>query len=278
LSEQEDDTGLEIRVRKRRRMRPPFPIPETITEELRDTVFPSERRSVLLNGCRYVRVRFDKCRFGHFGSFGSSFEDCDFRGARFGNGVFGTGTVNSVYLRCRFDGCDLRRIDSGWSRFEDCSFEGVKIKNWIAEPTELVGCRFSGTIENSLLTARSDVFGLNPGTRTRNEFRDNDFSGCELRGVSFEWGIDLSRQKLPRDPRHIYLDRYQERLANARAQVLRWTDLDARRDALEMLDFYSRSGYAEQESLYAERDAVTFVPKPVRDRVWQLLEQTPSHE
>lgn len=269
---EQDDLGIEIRVRKQRPLRPPFAPPRTLTEVVRGGTFPAPERSVVLEACRYEDVSFAKLRFDYFGSHGSTFDRCDFTGARL-RGSLGLGVVDSVYRECRFGRSDLRGIypGPGTARFERCSFENVRLKTFIAHHAEFVECVFTGTVQGVMFWGH----GLSDAEqRYRNEFQGNDFSRAKLVDVGFAGGIDLLAQRLPHDPAHVFLDRWPERVAHARAEILRWTELDERRDALEMLEFFSTGAFAEQEQLFADRGNVRFVPQPLAERVWSLLERS----
>ena len=270
---EQDDPGLEIRVRKRRPLRPPFAPPRTLREVVRGGAFAHPERSVVLEGCRYERVSFAKVPFDYFGSLRSTFEGCDFTGSRL-RGSLGLGVVDSVYRDCRFDKCDMRGIypGPGHARFERCTFEDVRFRTFLAHHAEFVDCVFAGKMKGVTFWGH----GLSDAEeRYRNEFRGNDFTRAMLQDVDFVGGIDLRAQKLPRElgPEYVLLDRWPERAALARAEILRWPDLDERQDALELLEFYGDAPHAEQEQLLAIRDLLPFIPKSVSHRVWDLLER-----
>jgi hypothetical protein len=71
---------------------------------------------------------------------------------------------------------------------------------------KLIECTFQDT------TIKRGVFHGETGNpadlqprRTRNEIRDNDFSGAELEDVDFRGGIDLTRQKLPTGESYLFI-------------------------------------------------------------------------
>jgi hypothetical protein len=138
----------------------------------------------------------------------------------------------------------------------------------------LEDCVFTGVIREVTFAGRSDaISGPDDPARLRNEFRGNDFSEARLDGVAFGYGIDLRAQRLPRDRRYVFVGDAPSRLLEARKAIRRWEELEERRDALEMLDFISIGGGAEeQEDLFKERDHPSFIPESVRQRVWALLE------
>ncbi len=71
--------------------------------------------------------------------------------------------------------------------------------------------------------------------RERNEFRGNDFSGCDLVDVAFRTGIDLSQQKLPTSPEYLYLSAAAAAIERARAAVNGWYDAELREEGLLLL-------------------------------------------
>ena len=83
-------------------------------------------------------------------------------------------------------------------------------------------------------------------------------------------GIKLSDQLLPDDPVYVRIDRLQERIERVRKEVSRWSDGEARLDALAMLEAYADDAEGQDE-LFTRRDSVPLAPE-VRDRVWQMLE------
>jgi len=203
-----------------------------------------------------------------FNAKASVFERCDFSRARLRGGTLGT-SPQCLYRECRFDRADLRGVQPGNARFESCTFENARLDKWLCLSAEFVRCRFAGPIQEVIFSAR--VFPPESAAalgRQRNEFVENDFSNAELINVAFVRGLDLSAQQLPHGPEYVRVPT--ARIAGAREIVERW-EPEARDAALKMLKFYSERGYEEQVELFVRRDRPSFVPEPVRNRIWDLL-------
>jgi uncharacterized protein YjbI with pentapeptide repeats len=211
-----------------------------------------------------------------FWAAGSVFVDCDFRGSRFGHAVLGDISRQTTYRHCQFDGADLRNARPGAARFEECQFAGAKIEDWRCFLNEFVACRFAGKLDGVGFSGRPWGPGadkLKP-RRTTNEFRENDFRQVDLIQCSFKGGIDIGLQLWPASENYVRLDRARERVRTAREIVSGWSDQDARKLALIMLEVYSSSGYEEQEAIFARRDDLKdTIPTDLSDQVWSLLEK-----
>lgn len=159
----------------------------------------------------------------------SRFERCRFERCRFDTASFGAGQSVSEYVDCSFDGSRIRSVATGFSRFARCSFRDVNIRDWSGEHVDLVDCVFSGRIKSAMFWGRPipvwaknqyesmvrhrEKEGLGPPSREyrelvlreANDFYGNDFSQAELIKVSFRYGIDLTKQRLPTGPDYLYL-------------------------------------------------------------------------
>ncbi|GAA2047153.1 hypothetical protein GCM10009779_38500 [Polymorphospora rubra] len=157
---------------------------------------------------------------------GARFERCRFDGLRFQNVAFGSGMELSQYVECSFDGAVLTGA-AGYSRFVGCTFRGAEIRDLTADYLELIDCVFTGRIRSTTFWGApapgsaerftSDLAFLEkqgqpepPGYRTlalrkSNEMHGNDFSGADLVGVAFRYGVDLTRQRLPARSDYLYL-------------------------------------------------------------------------
>lgn len=260
--------GLEIKARARR-VSDPRPI-RIVEHDLRDTRFAVPEEWVIFAGVTFERVDLRGARFRPFGAQASTFIDCDFTGAKFSTGSFGS-LGRSVYRNCRFERADLRGITLvGNARFERCSFVGAKIEGWRADCAEFVDCVFGGRLRDCRFAGRPWTCPGDVG-RDRNDFRGNDFRAAELDGVMFVYGIDLAAQRLPEGPEYIRLDRLAARIGRARAIIARWPDDTARERAFAMLRIYSEDGYAEQRELFTRRSTVKVLGPELVEQVWALL-------
>jgi uncharacterized protein YjbI with pentapeptide repeats len=223
------------------------------------------------------RGDFRETWWDDFWAAGSVFVECDFRGSRFGHAVLGDVSLQTTSRRCRFDGADLRNTFPGAARFEECQFAGAKIEDWRCFLNEFVACRFAGKLDGVGFSGRPWGPGadkLKP-RRTTNEFRGNDFREVDLIQCSFKGGIEISLQLMPESETYIRLDRARERFLKAKDIVSAWTDQEARRLALIMLQVYSSSGFEEQRVIFARRDDLDdTIPRDLSDQVWSLLKQS----
>ncbi len=202
------------------------------------------------------------------------FVRCDFRGLMFDQRLqpLFTSPVQTVFRDCGFDGADLRKAGPGQSRFESCSFDGAKIDRWNSHAAEFIDCRFTGRIESA------KFYGKPPGAaaaqldppRTSNEFVGNDFRDAVLADTLFVHGIPFAKQKWPEGPDHVRFDRIHQRLQRARAEVMRWTDIEKRTAALEMILRLS-TRYGEQPELVRVRYDGSSTPVAIQDQVWELI-------
>lgn len=208
---------------------------------------------------------------------GSVFERCDFRGLaldRRYQPIF-SGRPRNVFRECRFDAADLRQVRPGQARFEACSFAGANLDGWVAGTAEFVDCTFAGRLCGARFYGRpwgADAEAVDP-PRGLNEFRGNDFTACELLDVSFLMGIDIAAQRWPTGEQYVRLDRIQKRITRAHAEILRWGDLRARREALAMVRAVSELSVIQKEVFLRRGEPRWQAPPDVEDRVWELLQR-----
>jgi hypothetical protein len=140
------------------------------------------------DGAVVERVDFSRRRFEYLATEGSTFVECDFTRVRVESG-FLDASRTSRFIGCRFDGLRPGALLWGVSRFERCSFEDVRWKAWLPDAAEFVECQFSGRIDGVVWSGRPAAPFNTPDRlipwRTRNEFRDNDFSRVDLRFPEF---------------------------------------------------------------------------------------------
>jgi hypothetical protein len=192
---------------------------------------------------------------------------------------FGSGRRRSEYAECSFDGSRIRS-PLGWARFERCSFREVELIDWgNCTEFEFIECVFTGLADDITFYGKRERMGglaaALVGRRlgfTRNEFRGNDFSGMELRGVDFRMGIDLGQQTLPRSDDYVVVPDARRALERAREQVERWEDPAERDQALGELGLPLLRQYVEdgQEQLFF-RISETQTRPPGFARLYALL-------
>jgi hypothetical protein len=171
-----------------------------------------------------------------FCAVGSRFERCRFDRMRVDSFVPGAGMELSDYVDCSFDGIRVRYVSAGFARFVRCSFRDVDVRDWRCTKAELIDCVFTGRLEECIFygTVREED---RPWVgREKNEFRGNDFSGCDLVDVAFRTGIDLSLQRLPTGPEYLYLPDAAAAIERARAAVNEWYDPGLRERGLSLLN------------------------------------------
>ena len=243
-----------------------------VTDDLEGCRFDPSTPRALFRGVTVRNVDFSGLELRRLTAESSSFEECNFAGVILSYGPLGSVPPN-LFRQCSFAGADLRGVDPGDARFERCIFDGARIEEWMAFCAEFIECRFATTLTKVKFSGtrfECEKFGFLRRRRKRNEFRGNDFRDANLLDTSFVMGIKLSDQLLPDDPVYVRIDRLQERIERVRKEVSRWSDGEARLDALAMLEAYADDAEGQDE-LFTRRDSVPLAPE-VRDRVWQMLE------
>ena len=233
-------------------------------------------RVVSINRATLRGVDFRKARFDSFSLAGCVFISCDFRMIRFDKRLKGlfTASPQSIFRDCRFDGADLRRVRPGVARFERCTFDDAAIDGWRAEAAEFIGCRFAGALGTVSFFGKpaGNTARLVEPTRRRNEFAGNDFRDADLDRVTFTLGIDLRSQRLPKDDRYVWIDRFPQRVAHARIDIVRWDVQEERIAAQNMLlDLTVR--FRDQAEVVASRMSASGPAARVQTRVWAVLER-----
>lgn len=219
-------------------------------------------------------VDFRKALFAELQPNGCVFVRCDFRGLTFDarlQALF-TSRMQSVFRECRFDEADLRKASPGQSRFEACVFDGARLDRWTSLYGEFVDCHFAGRIEGAKFYGKphgASAAQLAPA-RTTNEFKGNDFRDAVLVDTLFVHGVQFAQQRWPEPPDHVRFDRIHQRLQRARLEAMRWTELERRNAALEMILRLSTL-YGEQTELVRVRHDGGRTPVEIQDQVWQLI-------
>ncbi len=164
-------------------------------------------------------------------------------------GLF-TASPPSIFRDCKFDGADLRRVRPGLARFERCTFDDAALDGWRAEAAEFIGCRFAGALGTVFFFGKpaGNTARVVQPPRKRNEFSGNDFRDADLDRVTFTLGIDLRSQRLPQDDRYVWLDRFPQRVARARTDIVRWDVQEERIAAQSVAHVRGRSGRARADA------------------------------
>ncbi len=193
---------------------------------------PNER--VVLKHTHLRGADFSGRKLKQFCAIGARLEHCRFNGIRIGDFSFGAGRELSEFVGCSFDGA---RFDhgAGFSRFVGCSFRDVDMRGWRCYKTELIDCTFTGRLTECIFYGTVPEQDRPWVGREKNEFRGNDFSGCDLVDVAFRTGIDLSLQRLPTGPEYLYLPDAAAAIEAARAAINEWYDARLREEGLSLL-------------------------------------------
>ena len=230
---------------------------------------------VLLQGARVADVDFGRAAFDRLSPSACVFESCDFRNVKLDRRMLPLFKAKrrNVFRRCRFDGADMRSIDPGSSRFEGCTFDGADLDGWTATAAEFIDCHFAGRLTHVRFYGKP----WGPGAaelipaRTKNEFRGNDFRGAELVDVAFLMGIDVAKQRWPDGDEYVRLDRIHQRLTRGRTEILRWKDLEARGEALQMFQSLSFLYMQQNEIVARRKDPEATAAPEVQAKVWDAL-------
>jgi hypothetical protein len=228
-----------------------------------------------MQGATVSDVDFGKATFERLALSGCTFVRCDFRHAVLDRRLqpLFKSRPRSIFRECRFDGVDLRTIDPGASRFESCVFDRADIKGWHAATAEFVDCHFAGRIERVRFYGRPWGNAANEMAPRRgmNEFAGNDFREADLVDVAFLMGIDVAKQRWPTGEDYVRLDRIHQRLTRGRVEILRWKDLEARSEALDMVQSLSFL-YMQQNEVVSRRVEPAMATSPeIQERVWSAL-------
>lgn len=225
---------------------------------------------VVLRGSRLVDVDLSGQRPAVFKAFSSTFERCDLTGASLRAGSMSAGPEPTLWRGCRFRKSDLRGVLPGTARFEECVFEDARLDGWLCRNADFVGCTFSGTLREIVISARPIATTV-ARAGGPNEIRGNDFAGTVLDGVEFVRGVDLPAQRLPAGPEYVRVPDAPAAVERALRAVAGWPDGVEREAAERMLRRFTTRGYEDQAEIFTRRDRPAGVPDADRERVWSLL-------
>ncbi len=197
-----------------------------------------------------VDVDFSGLELTGFFADGSTFDRCDFSGARLSDGTM-SGRPTSSYRDCRFDRARLRFQAPGLARFERCSFDRAVIDHWDCSHNDFIDCTFAGrlrdvTFSGGMTLSLAHMMRLRP-----NEFRGNDFSGAKPVATDFIGGIDLDAQKLPSGPGYRRFDTRPETVARVEALIPSLAD-DEREHGRQLVGWLRDGRYAGQLEAFTE--------------------------
>jgi len=160
------------------------------------------------------RLEWTSCRDWRL--WGCTVTDTTFIHADLATAVLGSwyNDRGNVYRRVSFARADLRRVLAPDGTFEDCDFSYARIERTRFGSSDLIRCRFAGTLREIQFYAR-DPHSQKP---TPNPMDAVDFSDAVLRDVEFR-GLDLDRVQLPRSARHLLIRHYRCVLMTVLAQL-----------------------------------------------------------
>lgn len=207
-----------------------------------------------------------------FSAAGVTLEACRFDKAKIEDASLGGGTDTSEYIDCSFDGARMRFGPGGFARFVRCSFRQVDIRDWYCFAVELIDCTFTGRLAHSFFNGTVPEEARQITGRERNEFYGNDFAGASLLDVDFRSGIDLTRQKLPTGPEYIYIANADKAVQRARSEVIGWTDLALRQQAMALLQVLARNVAGGQNQLLLRPANYSAIGAAVVHAVLRLLQ------
>lgn len=143
----------------------------------------------IFEACILQRSTFERCDFSGARFFARNIvEDCQFTRVDLGS----SGLNDTVFRRCVFERCDFRQSRFDACVLEDCTFINCRIIDTGFPAAATTGCRFEGVLREVRFSAAAPVQ------------LDADFSACVLDYVSFE-NCRLDTVTPPRDPRHVCL-------------------------------------------------------------------------
>jgi hypothetical protein len=169
---------------------------------------------------------FSGRRFAYWTVGMSTFERCRFENIRAAVVDLGVGRVQTVFRDCSFDGARFTRTSLGLLRFERCTFRNVVMRKWISNDSDFVDCVFSGDLAELTIAGAGERAYSAP--MTPNEIVGNDLRDAVMLGGGFRAGVDLYRQQLPTDPRHVFIPDPATTLPAAFAMVRTWDERDVR--------------------------------------------------
>jgi uncharacterized protein YjbI with pentapeptide repeats len=230
-----------------------------------------------------VDVDFSRLRFSRFLAYDSVFERCDFTKTRFDELLLGAAGSDgmpghdpiwpvTLYRECVFAHTRPRRdTPFGNARFERCVFDDAGLRSLVSPyQAQFVECTFRGRIQNMQFWGKPSYKAAVIG-RDRNAFTGNDFTGAELVRVGFKY-VDLMAQRFPGLPDYAVLDRVDQRVEAALADMSGWPVEIKRKAARSMrtgADYAVRqnNGYA-----LVSRDWIgNWQPADARDQIFWML-------
>jgi len=230
-----------------------------------------ENQRVVLDHEDLCGVDYSRRKLAQFSASGSRLEACRFDKTKMQDASLGAGRETSEYVDCSFDGARIRFGPGGYARFVRCSFRDVDLRDWFCFTVELIDCTFTGRLRKAFFNGTVPEDKRTSAGRERNEFRGNDFSAMTLIDVGFRTGIDLTQQKLPSGPDHIYVAEAAEAVQRARASVIGWDELDLRKPAMTLINLLEEDVAAGQRQLFLRPADYTKLGKDAVDAVMALL-------
>jgi hypothetical protein len=146
------------------------------------------------------------------------------------------------------------------------------MRDWRSYESEFIDCIFTGRLTECIFNGTVPEQDRPWVGRERNEFRGNDFSGCDLVDVAFRTGIDLSLQRLPTGPEYLYLPDAAVAIGHAHAAINEWYDASLRERGLSLLNTLAIDVEGGQrQELFRANDYYGIDPREVVDGVFAAL-------
>lgn len=226
----------------------------------------ADKNHTILENQNYKKADFSNIATKQLTIINCSFEDCSFDDMKVGEICFGGGKSFSTYTNCSFKNAKFSSIAPGFAKFFGCTFSNVAIKKFLCTSVDIIDCTFSGKIQGSFFNAKP-ISCNRPDGETKNTIESNDFSNVDFKDVAFRGGVDLSMQSLPSSEQSILLIGAEEILRNAYSKIISWSDLELRRQCLNLIKFLEFELEDGQKDLFF---TLSDFPKKQRDSVVEL--------
>ena len=175
-------------------------------------LYTSQIISTEINECDFQKVIFSNSRFIACEILNCKFNKCTFNDTAF----IVKGDKITEIKGCTFENCNFSKLALDYTLFKNCNFINCKIKNTDFNGSRFEKIIFSGTIIDCFFRAKIrhlpiyTLLDKITGKVVKNNNLDNkmkniDFTNCELSGISFCDGVDLTNCKFPSSERYLYI-------------------------------------------------------------------------
>ncbi len=155
---------------------------------------------VRMSECKISNCSFRNCKLDDWRVWTTTFENCDFAGARFRESFLGgsEGRRTCVFQECVFDEADLRGSTHGTALFIRCSFRHAVLKGVSFAHSEFE----AGVFEGNLVDVEFYSSVYDKTNKLPQDMIGVDFGSASLQMCRF-WKMDLCRAILPNNLYHI---------------------------------------------------------------------------